>query len=160
MAPPVTSLALCLSPEGRVTTARPSAPAALTASTVAGERSKPSGSGSGIAPHRSNEIATATAAIKDQQYYGQIIEKVKKDREILTDQLRGLDFDVPASFANFVLAESKKCKAGLIYDKLVERSIYVRYFDVPGLDNKLRITVGTSEQNGKLVSALKEILSG
>jgi len=31
---------------------------------------------------------------------------------------------------------------------------------LPALSDKLRITVGTSEQNDKLSSALKEILSG
>jgi len=104
-------------------------------------------------------IAVATAAIKDQEYYRQTTEKVKKDRDILAAQLRALKFKVPDSFANFVLAESKNCKASEIYDKLVQRNIYVRYFNLPGLSNKLRITVGTSEQNDKLILALKEILS-
>ncbi|MHC4395398.1 MAG: histidinol-phosphate transaminase [Planctomycetota bacterium] len=104
-------------------------------------------------------IAAATAAIKDQEYFKKNIEKIKKDREILTAQLRVLKFEVPDSFSNFVLAESKKCKANEIYDKLVQRNIYIRYFALPGLDNKLRITVGTSEQNDKLILALKEILS-
>jgi len=104
-------------------------------------------------------IAVATAAIKDQKYFSQITEKVKKDRGILVAQLRNLEFEVPESCANFVLAESKNCKASDIYDKLVQRRIYVRYFNLPGLDDKLRISVGTGEQNNKLISALKEILS-
>ena len=45
-----------------------------------------------------------------------------------------------------------------IYDRLVQRNIFVRYFDLPGLADKLRITVGTTEQNEKLILALKEIL--
>ena len=78
---------------------------------------------------------------------------------MLVEQLRALKFKVPKSCSNFVLAKSKNHKAGDIYDKLVQRNIYVRYFDLPGLRNKLRITVGTSEQNDKLILALKEILS-
>jgi len=104
-------------------------------------------------------IAVAAAAIKDQKYFKENVEKVKRDRDILTEQLRALKFKVAKSSANFVLAESKNCKAGEIYDKLVQRNIYVRFFDLPGLTNKLRITVGTSEQNDKLVLTLKEILS-
>ena len=104
-------------------------------------------------------VAVATAAIKDRKYFKENVEKVKKDRGILTSQLRGLKFEVVDSFANFVLAGSKNCKASRIYDKLVQRNIYVRYFNLPGLSNKLRITVGTSEQNDKLISALKEILT-
>jgi len=103
-------------------------------------------------------IAVATAAIKDQEYFRQTTEKVKKARDLLTEQLRALKFEVPRSYSNFVLAETKRCQARVIYDKLVQRNIYVRYFDLPGLENKLRITVGTTEQNDKVILALKEIL--
>jgi len=104
-------------------------------------------------------IAVATAAIKDQEYFIQITEKVKKARELLTEQLRVLKLEVPKSYSNFVLAETKCCPTRVIYDKLVQRNIYVRYFDLPGLENKLRITVGTEEQNDRVILALKEILS-
>jgi len=104
-------------------------------------------------------IAVATAAIKDQKYFRQTTDKVKKERDELITQLRALKFKVPESRANFVLAEKKNCEAGEIYDKLIQRRIYVRYFNLPGLTNMLRISVGTSEQNDKLISALKEILS-
>jgi len=104
-------------------------------------------------------VAVAAAAIKDQKYFSETTEKVKKARGLLVAQLRDLEFEVPESCANFVLARSKNCKANKIYDKLIERRIYVRYFNLPKLDDKLRITVGTGEQNDKLISALKEILS-
>ncbi len=104
-------------------------------------------------------IALATAAIKDQDYFRQTTEDVKKARESLAAQLRDLKFEVPASHANFVLAETGNCPASEIYDKLVQRNIFVRYFDLPALADKLRITVGTTEQNEKLILALKEILS-
>lgn len=105
-------------------------------------------------------IAVATAAIKDQHYFKENVEKLKQQRRELAEQLRALQFEVPESWANFVLAESKNCKAKEIYDTLVQRNIYVRFFDVPGLSDKLRITVGTEGQNRRLISALKEILSG
>jgi len=104
-------------------------------------------------------VAAATAAIKDQQYFQENIKQVKQDRNILTAQLRALNFKVADSYANFVLARCKNCKAAEIYDKLVERNIYVRYFNLPGLSNYLRITVGTGRQNDKLILTLKEILS-
>jgi histidinol-phosphate aminotransferase len=104
-------------------------------------------------------IAVATAAIKDQGHFKENVEKIKKDRQLLTAQLRALKFKVPKSYANFVLAESGNYQAGEIYDKLVQRNIYVRFFNLPGLTDMLRITVGTSEQNDKLILALKEILS-
>lgn len=104
-------------------------------------------------------IAAATAAIKDQQYFKKNIEKIRAERGFLTEQLRALDFAVPKSYANFVLAENKKRPANVIYEKLEQRSIYVRYWKLPLLEDKLRITVGTRKQNEELLSALKEILS-
>jgi histidinol-phosphate aminotransferase len=105
-------------------------------------------------------IALAAAAIKDQKYFHENVEKVKKDRDLLTEQLRALNFKVAKSSANFVLAEHKNRQAKEIYEELLRRNIYIRYFELPGLNNKLRITVGTSEQNDKLVLALREIVSG
>jgi len=103
-------------------------------------------------------IAAATAAIKGQEYFKGNIEKVKAERGRLTAELREMGFALAESFANFVLAENSQ--AAEIYDKLIERDIYVRYFKLAGLENKLRITVGTAAQNDKLLEALKEILSG
>jgi histidinol-phosphate aminotransferase len=110
-------------------------------------------------------ITAATAAIKDREYFKQTVEKVKLERKRLTEQLRGMGFKMPESSSNFVFAEhpstssGQASKAKEIYDKLVERNIYVRYWDLPGIENKLRISVGTKEQNDTLLSALKEIVS-
>lgn len=103
-------------------------------------------------------IEAATAAIKDQKHFKDNVEKIKSERTRLTEKLRALGFDINESSSNFVLAETKNHKASDIYDKLVKRNIYVRYFALPRLDNKLRITVGTEEQNDILLNALKEIL--
>ncbi len=104
-------------------------------------------------------IALAAEAIKDQKYFSENVEKLKKDRDLLTEQLRALNFKVAKSSANFLLAESKNRQAKEIYESLLRRNIYIRYFDLPGLNNKLRITVGTSEQNDRLILALRQILS-
>jgi histidinol-phosphate aminotransferase len=104
-------------------------------------------------------IAVATAAIKDQEYFKENVENVKAERARLTIQLRKLGFDVPDSQSNFVLAKCKNCKADQVYEKLVQRNIYIRYFARPGLEDKLRISIGTPEQNDKLFSALQEILA-
>jgi len=104
-------------------------------------------------------IAAATAAIQDQQYFRNNVQKIKIERKFLTEKLKELGFDVPASQANFVLAKPSKMRAIDIYEKLKDRNIYVRYWAYPDIKDKLRITVGTAEQNEKLVNALKEILA-
>jgi histidinol-phosphate aminotransferase len=104
-------------------------------------------------------IAAATAAIKDQDYHKLNIAKVIDERERLTAKLSEMGFDVPQSHTNFVLACSGSVCARDIYKKLIVENIYLRYFDVPGLDNKLRITIGTPEQNDMLLKGLKNIMS-
>jgi len=104
-------------------------------------------------------VAAATAAIKDQDYFKENIEKVKAERAKLARILGELGFVVPVSKANFILAQCNDCDASQIYEKLAERNIYVRYFNLPNLADKLRITVGTKQQNDKLISAVEEIIS-
>jgi histidinol-phosphate aminotransferase len=104
-------------------------------------------------------IAAATAAINDQGYFKETIEKVKAERKRLSAELRAIGFTLPDSSSNFVFAEHKTRKAKDIFGKLVQRNIYVRYWDIPGIENKLRISVGTKEQNDTLLSALKQIVA-
>ena len=104
-------------------------------------------------------IAAATAAIKDQQYFRNNAKKIKIERKFLTEKLTRLGFEVLASQANFVFAKPSKARAIDIYEKLKDRNIYVRYWAYPDIKDKLRITVGTAEQNEKLINALKEILA-
>ncbi|RKY13063.1 MAG: histidinol-phosphatase, partial [Planctomycetota bacterium] len=62
------------------------------------------------------------------------------------------------SQTNFVLATSIEKAAKTVYEALVERNIFIRYFPLPALEDKLRITIGTPEQNDKLLAALTEII--
>ncbi len=103
-------------------------------------------------------VTAAAQALKDQKYFSQNIKKIKQQRKYLTEKLRLLNFKVPDSCANFVLAACKKQNAKQIYQKLAKQNIYVRYFDLPRLDDKLRITVGTKQQNEKLIAALNKII--
>ena len=100
------------------------------------------------------------AAIQDREYKNANAEKVKASRAKLTEELQKLNFDVCPSQANFLLARSPDGDAAHLYHSLKARGILVRYFSQPPLEDKLRITVGTEEQNAQLVKALSEILSG
>jgi len=103
-------------------------------------------------------IAAATAAIRDQDYFTANIEKIKAQRSRLIGALTDMGFSVGASETNFVLAGCGEWDAARVHARLADRRIYVRYFNLPHLTDKLRITVGTKEQNEKLVAALKEIV--
>jgi histidinol-phosphate aminotransferase len=103
-------------------------------------------------------IALATAAIQDQAYHKETIEKVKAARQDLTGQLRDLGFEVRDSHSNFLMATCLQVPAADLQERLAAKHIYVRYFNLPGLTDKLRISVGTPQQNARLVAAIREIL--
>ncbi len=105
-------------------------------------------------------IRAATAAIQDQEYFKGNVEKTKNQRQRLTEELTELGFYVYPSQSNFVLAkcDKVKIKAISIYEKLKNKNLYVRYWAYPELQDKLRITVGTAEQNNILLSELRNIL--
>ena len=81
---------------------------------------------------------------------------VKAQRARLTEALRQRGWGVFDSHSNFILVTPPKsgAKAQAIYQHLKANRILIRYFDTPGLDDKLRITLGTLEQNDALLAAL------
>ena len=99
-------------------------------------------------------IAIGTAAMRDQEYKNAGAEKVKVSRAKLSQALENLGFGVLASHGNFVLVTPPNQNAEELYLKLKEAGILVRYFNQAGLSNKLRITVGTDEQNQELINFL------
>ncbi len=104
----------------------------------------------------------ATVALQDQEYAARCWHKVRESRTNLTAELSKREFSIPPSEANFLLAQvpEKSPSASEIYQQLHDRGIFVRYFAVPGLDNKLRISIGTPDENTRLLECLDEILSG
>ncbi len=107
-------------------------------------------------------IATlvGAAAMRDQSYKNSCADRVKISRTQLTIDLRKLGFQVGESHGNFVLATIPLAgEADRLYRALKERGILVRYFDSPGLDDKLRITIGHEDQNQLLIENLVRLRS-
>lgn len=106
-------------------------------------------------------IATmiGAAAMRDRAYKDLCAEKVKTSRAKLTVALKNLDFTVLDSQGNFLLATPPQGNAEQLYLELKARGILVRYFKQPGLEDKLRITVGTEEQNQTLIKTLVSLQS-
>ncbi len=99
-------------------------------------------------------ILVGAAAMRDQKHKNICIDKVKRSRGKLALDLREIGFKIRDSQGNFLLATPPDNQAADIYQSLKEQNILVRYFNSPGLDDKLRITIGTDQQNQKLLQAL------
>jgi histidinol-phosphate aminotransferase len=107
-----------------------------------------------------NAIACAVgvAAMNDQAYKNACIEKIKASRTKLAIELKQLGFRVWDSQTNFLLVQPREGNAEELFQRLKERKILVRYFKQPRLDDKLRITIGTNEQNQFLVQTLVSLI--
>lgn len=103
--------------------------------------------------------AVGAAAIADQSHKNANAEKIKASRTQLARALEDMSFYVLPSQANFLLAQSPSGNAQCLYEALKQRGILVRYFNQSQLTDKLRITVGTPEQNETLLEVLGELLA-
>ncbi len=98
------------------------------------------------------------AAIADQNHKTANAEKIKASRSKLALSLKELGFEIWPSQTNFLLVRPPNGDAERIYQRLKVEGILIRYFNQPRLADKLRITVGTEEQNQILVKTLRVIL--
>lgn len=104
--------------------------------------------------------AGATASVLDEAYFQEQRQAVIALRQSLTESLVGLGFEVLPSAANFVFAKPnhETLSTKEIFEKLRENGVIVRHWDKPRIKDYLRITVGTDEQNARLIATLTQIL--
>lgn len=105
-------------------------------------------------------LAGACAAIEDHEWFERNRQAVIRTRGSLTNRLTELGFEVLPSATNFIFARHAGRDAGDLALQLRSRSIIVRHFRRPRIDQFLRITIGTDEQCDMLVAALREIVGG
>ncbi|WP_265947759.1 histidinol-phosphate transaminase [Dechloromonas sp. A34] len=104
-------------------------------------------------------IVGAVAAIEDETHFEQCRRAVIATRDVLTAELQAQGFEVLPSVANFIFARHPRHDAVKLANALRERSIIVRHFKLPRIDQFLRITVGTDTECEALTSSLRSILT-
>ena len=102
-------------------------------------------------------LAGAAASFADRAYFEETCNKVIASRETLVKGLTQLGFEVVPSAANFVFARHPLKDAGEVAASLREQGIIVRHFKLPRIDQYLRITVGTDEENQVLLDELTRL---
>lgn len=103
-------------------------------------------------------LVAACAALKDLPWMERNVRRVQRTRKKLSRGLEKLGFKVYPSQANFVMARREGRNLRGLYEELKRRKILVRYFDRSGLEDSLRITVGTPRQVITLLSEMEAIL--
>jgi histidinol-phosphate aminotransferase len=103
-------------------------------------------------------IETGVAAIRDDVYFKETVDKIIKTRERVSKELRALGFKFADSSANFLFVTHDKYAAVELQKELRKHDIYVRHFDAERIDNYLRITIGTDDEMDSLLALLKNIM--
>jgi histidinol-phosphate aminotransferase len=103
-------------------------------------------------------IAGAIAALNDETHHRRIVDMVLRERSRLTGGLRELGWEVAPSGANFIFALPPSWTTpAAVATHLRDQRILVRHFDAPGLDNRLRISVGDPAAVDRVLAALGDM---
>ncbi len=103
--------------------------------------------------------AGAIAAFEDEAYFQETRTAIMRTRDWTAQQLRDMGFWVALSAANFLWVKHEQIEAQMLYEKLREAKILVRYFTGSLVKNHLRISIGTAQEMDQLVKQLKIILT-
>tara|TARA_R110002050_G_scaffold9504_1_gene32963 strand:+ start:101731 stop:102786 length:1056 start_codon:yes stop_codon:yes gene_type:complete len=109
-------------------------------------------------PIDSLAIAAGVASFEDQAYFEQTCQKVISSRQWVISELKALGFTVLPSGANFVFAIHPNNDAAELSAGLRKEGVIVRHFNKNKIDQYLRITIGTTEENQRLLAAMDTLI--
>ena len=103
-------------------------------------------------------VEAGRASILDREYFDECCNKIINTRQRVTQEMRALGFTVLDSQANFIFATKDDMRVKDMFEYLKTRKVYIRYFNLPRIDNYVRITIGTDEEMDAFLRELKEYM--
>ena len=103
--------------------------------------------------------AAALAALDDENHILECVRMNEAGKAYLYDEFRTLGVKYVPSRANFILVDVGR-NAADIYQKLLHEGVIVRPMTSFGMETALRITIGTPEENRRLIKGLRTVLGG
>lgn len=104
-------------------------------------------------------MAAGTAAIKDRAYFESTVSKVIATRQRVAEELRALGFTVLNSQTNFLFATHNAISIKNYFEWLKAQKVFIRYFNLPRINNYVRITIGTDDEMNVFLNKTKEYLN-
>ena len=101
--------------------------------------------------------AAALAALDDEAHTLECVRTIEAGRHYLYDELRALGVKYVPSRANFILVDVGR-SASDIFQRLLKEGVIVRPLTPFGMESALRVTVGTPQENRRLIKALRTVL--
>ncbi len=103
--------------------------------------------------------AAGIASLKDEDAYRDAVARIIATRTGFSQALEARGYSVLQSAANFVFARPPEGNAADLAGRLAEAGILVRHWSTPGIDEWLRISIGTDEDMQRLLSAIDSVSS-
>lgn len=103
-------------------------------------------------------LDAANAALDDHDFIKQSLETNTRGRQQLLNGFKELGIDSIPSQTNFITFDCKK-ESLPIYEQLLASGIIVRPLHPYGLNQHLRVSIGTEQQNQRFLDALAVILN-
>lgn len=103
-------------------------------------------------------LAAAEAALADQSHVEHAVRLNDAGMRALADSFRQMGLKSVPSVGNFICVEVGAAAA--VYEGLLRQGVIVRPVANYGLPRHLRVSVGLPEENGRLLEALKNVMSG
>lgn len=109
-------------------------------------------------PFTANIVAmsAANAALRDQDFVHKTQAHITKERQKMSQEFDAHRIRYLPSFANFITIDCGQ-DGGIIARKLQERGIIVRALHPYGMNNYLRVTIGTAAQNQRFLREYFEL---
>ncbi len=100
--------------------------------------------------------AGAAAALLDRDYFETTRRKVMETREWTAGELEKLGFVLCPSRTNFLFVRHPERAGRELFARLRQQGILVRRWDIPEIEDWLRISIGTQEEMQTLIEVLRE----
>ena len=106
-------------------------------------------------------LFAASAAIRDISWLKKEVNHIHKWNKILFKKFKEMKIATNESKTNFLLLNFDRVNISSkkVFQKLGNAGILVRAMNIYGIKNSLRITIGKSKENKKLISVFRKILN-
>jgi len=109
-------------------------------------------------PFNVNRLAQAgaMAALDDREFLENTFKNNSEGKKYLYAELDQLGIEYKKTESNFIFINLKK-SADQLFMALMKQGVIIRPLTSFGLPEAIRVSIGTKEQNKKLISALEKI---
>lgn len=101
--------------------------------------------------------AAACAVLEDKEYYEKTLRLTKEGKEYLYSEFSKMELSYIKSLTNFVLVDVEM-DSKEFFEACLRQGVVLRDMKAYGLDTHVRITVGSSIENKKVIDAIKTVL--